>query len=103
MLIGRPARKPDLTHIRRVKRALLDALDLPEDAWVTVAELACREADCAPLETVVGLLRPGSPQRQHTVHKRTSDIQPEDLMEVCKAWGLKADGTALARSFNSET
>ena len=65
MLIGSASRKPDLEAVRRIKYVLRSVLALPEDATVTVTQLACLEEDCAPLETVVGLLRPESPQLQY--------------------------------------
>lgn len=95
MLIGDASKRPQLEHVRRIKRALREALDLPDDATVTVSQLACLEEACAPLETVIGLLRPGSPQRQHRVHKPTDDIDAQDLAQVCEAWGFAAPNITL--------
>ena len=96
MLIGRSSRKkPNLATIRRLKQALRDALELPEDATVTVAELTCLEEGCAPVETVVGLLRPDAPQLQHKLHKETNAVDAEDLTEVCAAWGFDVRIAAL--------
>ena len=88
MLIGNTANKPSLVAVRLIKRALYDALELPEDALITVVQLACLEQDCAPLETVIGLLRPEAPQVQYKIHKPTDCIAAEDLMKVCEAWGF---------------
>ena len=88
MLIGNSSNRPNLLAVRRIKRALREALALPEEALVTVTQLACLEEDCAPLETVIGLLRPDEPQLQHKVHKATDAIQAEDLVPVCAAWGF---------------
>ena len=88
MLIGRSSKKPNLEKIRLIKRTLREALELPEEATVTVAELACLEEGCAPVETVVGLLRPDSPQLQHKLHKATEAVDAQDLTEVCAAWGF---------------
>ena len=88
MLIGRSSKKPNLETIRLIKRTLREALELPEEATVTVAELACLEEGCAPVETVVGLLRPDSPQLQHKLHKATEAVDAQDLTEVCAAWGF---------------
>ena len=87
MLIGSASRKPDLEAVRRIKYVLRSVLALPEDATVTVTQLACLEEDCAPLETVVGLLRPESPQLQYKIHKPTNELDAEDLVQVCEAWG----------------
>ena len=95
MLIGGPSTKPNLQSVRRIRRALREALQLPDDAILAVTQLACLEKDCAPVETVTGLLRPSDPQRQHTVHKSTDSIDAEDLVRVCEAWGLSVTTTAF--------
>ena len=69
MLINTSPRRPNLERVRRIKAALREALSLSHDTTVTVTELACLEAGCAPIETVVGLLRPDAPQLQYKLHK----------------------------------
>ena len=91
MLIGTASKKPNIETVRRIKRALHEALELSEEATVTVAQLTCLEEDCAPLETVIGLLRPGTPQLQHKVHKETNALDANDLAEVSEAWGYKVE------------
>ena len=102
MLIGNASKKPNLEAVRRIKRALREALNLPEGAMITVTQLACLEEACAPLETVVGLLRPGAPQRQHKVHKATNDIDATDLVNVCMTWGFDVPLSALTPFFTPE-
>jgi len=87
MLIGNSSKKPSLKMVRRIKHTLREALDLSEDTMITVTQLACLEEDCAPLETVIGLLRPKAPQLQHKLHKPTDDVDVDDLIQVCEAWG----------------
>ena len=99
MLIGNASKKPNLEAVRRVKRALQGALELPEDAMITVAQLACLEDDCAPLETVIGLLRVGEPQLQHKVHKETNAVDADDLVRVCEAWGFDVKRTSFEPFF----
>ena len=101
MLIGSNSKSSNLSTIRRIKQALHDALQLQEDATITLAELACLEEDCAPVETVFGLLRPDSPQLQHKIHKPTDGIDAHDLIEVCVAWGFDVPFAAL-KQFNKE-
>ena len=101
MLIGRSAKKPSLERVRRLKQVLREALELPEDVTVTVSELACLEEDCAPVETVFGLLRPDAPQLQHKVHKPTDGVDAQDLVEVCTAWGFEPPIAAF-ESLNKE-
>ncbi len=87
MLIGMSRPRPDRERVRRIKETLREALSLSEDATVTVTELACLEEGCAPIETVIGLLRPDAPQLQHKLYKPVESIDAHDLSEVCKAWG----------------
>ena len=87
MLIGNSSNRPTLQAVRRIKGALREALDLAEEATITVSQLACLEDGCAPLETVIGLLRPDLPPLQHRLHKATDAVDAADLLEVCRAWG----------------
>ena len=87
-LLGQSRPKPNLDQIRMIKASLRQALELSEGDTITVTELACLEEDCAPLETVIGLLRDGHPQIQHKIHKPTNSLDTNDLIEVCKAWGF---------------
>ena len=96
MLIGKATKKPSLETIRRIKRALREALDLPDEATITLSELACLEEDCAPVETVFGLLQPDAPQLQHKVHKPADAVDADDLMQVCRAWGFDVQIAAFA-------
>ncbi len=79
MLFGE---RPDARRVAAVRalkdaaRALFEATD--EDA-VVVNELRCTEPGCPPVETVVALLRRGSPPRQVKVHKAIVDVSVEDL------------------------
>ena len=101
MLIGKSPKRPNLETVRRIKRVLLEVLPLPEEAIVTVSQLACREQDCAPIETVIGLLRPGAPQLQYTVHKAVAEIVVADLQDVCAAWDFAVQHSAIESSFIS--
>lgn len=96
MLIGGKRPRSDLAQVRRIKETLRAALSLSSEDTVTVSELACLEEGCAPVETVVGLLSPGVPSRQHKLYKPASQVDAEDLRAVCVAWGLAPEGSALA-------
>ena len=102
MLIGNTSKRPSLETVRRIKRALREALELPEDVTIAVTELACLEEDCAPVETVFGLLRPDAPQLQHKVHKSTDAVGAEDLALVCAAWGFDVEVVTFAPFFAKE-
>ena len=88
MLISTSPRRPNRERVRHIKEALRAALSLPDDTTVTVTELACLEEGCAPIETVVALLRPDAPSLQYKLHKSTDAVDAEDLVQVCTAWGF---------------
>ncbi len=100
MLIGQSGRKPNLDKIRHIKQVLRDSLDLPEDATITLTELACMEEDCPPVETVFGLLRSDAPQLQRKVHKTIEKVDADDLLEICKAWGFGPPADAFESFVN---
>ena len=88
MLINTSPRRPNRERIRQIKEALRATLNLPDDTTVTVTELACLEEGCAPIETVVALLRPDAPPLQYKLHKPSDAVDAEDLVQVCTAWGF---------------
>ncbi len=97
MLINTSPRRPNLERARRIKKAMREALSLSDDMTVTVTELACLEEGCAPLETVIGLLRPDAPQLQRKLRKPMDDVDASDLVQVCAAWGFDVEIPVLAR------
>ena len=70
----RPAPPPP-DVVARLRRWVRTCLGLSEEDPVTVTQLACREAGCAPVETVLVVLRPGEP-----LHR--SIPLPADLVSV---------------------
>ena len=101
MLIGKGSRRPNLKRIRSIKEALQTALSLCDEATVTVTELTCLEEGCAPIETVVALLQPNAPPRQHKIHKSTDTVDADDLMQICNSWGFDVQSSAF-ETFNTE-
>jgi hypothetical protein len=52
--------RPDPDSIARVKGWVCEALALPEEASVSVNEIACTDPACPGLETVILVMRPGA-------------------------------------------
>lgn len=48
----------------RLRHWVRTCLALGEDDVVMVTQLACRDAGCSPVETVLAVLRPGAPLRR---------------------------------------
>lgn len=51
-----------------------EILGLPAETPVTVSELACRDEGCPDIETVIGVLEPGTPMRVFRVHLAMQDV-----------------------------
>ncbi len=51
--------RPDPDSVARVKGWVRDVLSLPDEASVTVNEIACTDPACPGLETVILVMRPG--------------------------------------------
>ena len=100
MLIGKSSKRSNLEKVRKIKRALREVLPLPTDTLIMVTELACIEEGCAPLETVIGLLRPGAPQLQYKLHKPIADVEAADLVTGCVTWGFVVQASALEPFLN---
>ena len=97
MLINTSTRRPNRERVRLIKNALREALSLPDDAAISVTELACLEEGCAPVETMFALLRRDAPRNQHKLHKATDAVDAEDLFQVCTSWGFDVQLPLLKR------
>jgi hypothetical protein len=59
-------------------------LDLPADDIVTVNQLSCRDSSCAPVETVLGVLRPRAPLSR-TIPMRADKLCADDVLRAFEA------------------
>lgn len=72
-----------------VKAWVTAALDLGPDDLITVAELACHEPGCPPLETIV-TVHPSSGQtssgdrQEARFHKPLAEVSEDDIQEAFK-------------------
>lgn len=86
---GGPTRDGEGVDRRRrtleVKDRVRRRLALPAEATVVVQELSCREPGCPPVETVLAVLRPGTPTRRTTVHRPLLNLTSRDIDEALPA------------------
>lgn len=71
---------PDKT--RQIKAWVRGHLELDDTVVISLTELACREADCPDIETVIGIMRAGQPIEIIRFHKPISEIIEDDLFQV---------------------
>lgn len=73
-------KKPsDTSHTARIKGWLRMQLRLAEDVVVSVNELACRDAGCPDVETVIGILRPGRPVQMLRVERPIAYVTEDHI------------------------
>jgi hypothetical protein len=75
--------RPDPAAIARVKTWVTAILDPDKEHTIVVSELACTEPGCPPIETVIGLLGDGEPQRWK-IHKPVAAITEDDLRALLR-------------------
>lgn len=63
-----------------VKRWVIERLDLGEADLVTVAELACQEPGCPPVETVVTVHAADGQRHAWHIHKPLAEIDQADIV-----------------------
>ena len=63
-----------------VKGWVTECLSLTEADLVSVAELACHEPGCPPVETVVTVHESDGQRRQWHVHKSLSEVEKADVV-----------------------
>ena len=102
MLIRSTPRRTNLDQVRLIKKMVRETLGLSEDVTITVTELACLEEDCAPVETVIGLLRPDAPQLQAKLHKPMDTVNAKDVNQVCATWGFDPGSPVQSSTLEEE-
>jgi len=80
-------------RVAQVRRWVGALIVLPEDAVVMVKELACTEAGCPALETVVAVLS-AREQRTFKVPRPLADVTEEDVARGCLGVACSAKGGA---------
>ena len=73
-----------LGRTREIKAWTREIFNLPEDAVVSVNELACHVPGCPPKETVV-LLMFGDRTVQISIHKAILEVTKEDISQALTA------------------
>ncbi len=72
-------RRPDPEQVRRIKAWLSARVALAEDDVVLIAELACTEPGCPPLETVITVMPPTGKRREWRLEKPVAEIGEDDV------------------------
>ena len=46
-------KKPNVENIRNLKIIISEKYNIPENSTLSIAELACHEPNCPPIETII--------------------------------------------------
>lgn len=67
-----------------IKGWVREVMELPDDTPITVAELACPDEGCPDIETVIGVLKPGTPIVMIRVHASMRDVSRYEVAEAAR-------------------
>ena len=93
----RPAFKKSpeqVAALERVREWTRARFKLPEEGAVMVAELACSQPGCPPLETVVAFWTDADKRHQFKVFKRVEEVVADDLPPAFMKDALMVDEEA---------
>jgi hypothetical protein len=68
-----------MSHTTRIKDWVRMHLRLPEEVVISVNEVACRDAGCPDVETVIGILRPEQPVQILRVERPIAYVTEDHL------------------------
>ncbi|MCO4099035.1 MAG: nitrate reductase [Gemmatimonas sp.] len=69
---------------QRIRAWVEASFGLAPDDTVLVTELRCHEPGCPPVETVIGILRPGHDTRQFKIGKAPLDVSREEIVALAR-------------------
>jgi len=72
-------KRPDAAAVRRVKALITEHLGLPGAATCMVAEVACHEPGCPPIETVVTVHGADGQRRTWRLYTPIAEITAADV------------------------
>jgi hypothetical protein len=70
--------KADPKQIQQIKNWVYRILEVDSSIPISISQLACKEAGCPPIETVIAVM--STPIKQYKIHKAANDI---DEIDIC--------------------
>ena len=77
-------KKPNVELIRKLKIQISKKYQLPESTIISVAELACHEPGCPPIETIITARAENGSMQNWRVGKSIDKIEESDLSQLEK-------------------
>jgi len=81
-MLGSPfgGSKPEADHARRVKEWVRSVAPPSAEAHIMVTQVACPDADCPDVETIIAIMEPGAPARRYKIFKSIAQVTQEDVL-----------------------
>ena len=93
MLFGTKVDPAHAARVAQVRRWVHAHAPIPDDAVIMVKELACTEAGCPAVETVVAVLSQRE-QRSFKVPRPLAEVTEDDVARGCLGVAVSAKGGA---------
>ena len=72
-------KKQNVENIRNLKIIISEKYNIPENSTLSIAELACHEPNCPPIETIITERNENGKVRNWRIAKPINDIQETDI------------------------
>ncbi len=72
-------KKPNVENIRNLKIIISEKYNIPENSILSIAELACHEPNCPPIETIITERNENGKVRNWRIAKPINDIKETDI------------------------
>ena len=72
-------KKPNIEIIRSLKKIFSEKKQIPDTSLLSIAELACHEPNCPPIETIITERNENGKLRNWRIAKPINDIQETDI------------------------
>lgn len=72
--------KADPKQIQQIKNWVYRILDVDSSIPISISQLACKEAGCPPIETVIAVMT--TPVQHYKIHKAVNDVDEVDIGDL---------------------
>ena len=75
-------KKPNVENIRNLKIIISEKYNIPENSTLSIAELACHEPNCPPIETIITERTIDGKLNNWRIGKPINDILESDIINL---------------------
>ena len=75
-------KKPNVENIRNLKIIISEKYNIPENSTLSIAELACHEPNCPPIETIITERAMDGKVRNWRIGKPINEVLESDIVNL---------------------